>query len=64
MLGSMNAEHSWRTMSTHPTSEGRVCYQRCACGRWRVTLAAWAGQIQESNHIRECQDSYVSCSPV
>ena len=54
--------HSWKTRSTHATSEGRVHYQRCACGRWRVTLETT--QIQESNHIRECQESYVICSPV
>ncbi len=53
--------HFWKTISSHPTSEGRVHYQRCACGRWRVTREA---QIQESNHIRECQESYVICSPV
>lgn len=31
-------EHRWTTDSTHPTSEGAVTYQRCACGEHRVTL--------------------------
>ncbi|WP_433701442.1 hypothetical protein [Nocardiopsis sp. CA-288880] len=31
-------EHLWSTESDHPTSEGVVSYQRCACGERRVTL--------------------------
>jgi len=31
--------HSWRTRSTHTTSEGLVTYQSCACGRWRILTA-------------------------
>lgn len=30
--------HTWQTYSHHATSEGVVCYQRCACGSWRVVL--------------------------
>lgn len=28
--------HHWTTASEHPTSEGRIVYQSCACGDWRV----------------------------
>ncbi|WP_200863193.1 hypothetical protein [Rhodococcus ruber] len=28
--------HHWTEVSRHPTSEGVVRYQRCACGRWRL----------------------------
>ena len=29
-------EHQWVTASEHVTSEGRITYQSCACGSWRV----------------------------
>jgi hypothetical protein len=29
--------HQWTVKSSHPVSEGLVVYQRCACGRWRIT---------------------------
>ncbi|WP_328525068.1 hypothetical protein [Kribbella sp. NBC_00359] len=29
--------HRWSAVSSHQVSEGLVVYQRCACGRWRVT---------------------------
>jgi hypothetical protein len=29
-------DHDWATSSEHSTSEGRIIYQSCACGRWRV----------------------------
>lgn len=29
-------DHHWVTNSEHSTSEGRISYQSCACGRWRV----------------------------
>lgn len=32
--------HSWRTHSTHLTSDGLVRYQSCSCGRWRILTAA------------------------
>jgi hypothetical protein len=32
--------HRWHTLSTHDTSEGRVSYQSCACGRWQIVLSA------------------------
>ncbi|NCL77437.1 hypothetical protein [Rhodococcus sp. YH1] len=28
--------HHWTEVSRHPTSEGVVHYQRCACGRWHM----------------------------
>jgi hypothetical protein len=28
--------HHWHSSSSHSTSEGRVHYQRCACGAHRV----------------------------
>lgn len=28
--------HQYATVSAHTTSEGRVVYQRCACGLWRI----------------------------
>ncbi|MDP0397620.1 hypothetical protein [Tsukamurella strandjordii] len=28
--------HAWQTESHHPTSEGIVLYQRCACGARRI----------------------------
>jgi hypothetical protein len=30
--------HHWEVRSTHRTSQGRVRYQRCACGEWQVTV--------------------------
>lgn len=30
--------HQWEVRSAHRTSEGRVRYQRCACGEWQVTI--------------------------
>ncbi|MFI9529974.1 hypothetical protein [Micromonospora rosaria] len=38
-------QHASRTTSTHRTSEGRVHYQRCACGRWRILLTT-AGETR------------------
>lgn len=32
-------QHHWSTASEHPTSEGRLAYRTCRCGRWRVVLA-------------------------
>jgi hypothetical protein len=32
-------EHAWRTASRHPTSDGVVSYQRCACGAWQVLVS-------------------------
>jgi hypothetical protein len=29
--------HRYVTVSAHRTSEGLVSYQRCACGRWRIS---------------------------
>ena len=37
--------HFWRTASRHSTSEGVVSYQRCACGRWRVTVSGAPAQV-------------------
>jgi hypothetical protein len=28
--------HRYTTLSTHCTSEGRIVYQHCDCGLWRV----------------------------
>jgi len=28
--------HRYSTLSTHSTSEGRIAYQHCDCGLWRV----------------------------
>ena len=28
--------HRYSTISAHTTSEGRIAYQRCACGMWRI----------------------------
>ena len=28
--------HHYSTVSAHNTSEGRIAYQRCACGLWRI----------------------------
>jgi hypothetical protein len=33
---SLDGEHHWMTDSEHSTSEGRIIYQSCACGRRRV----------------------------
>lgn len=35
--------HSYSTVSAHNTSEGRVSYQRCACGLWRIQRNARSG---------------------
>jgi len=29
-------DHRYMVVSTHTTSEGRLAYQRCTCGVWRV----------------------------
>ena len=44
MLRRMAADnaHTWRLISEHATSEGRVAYQRCQCGSVRVVLAGRA----------------------
>jgi len=34
----MPHRHHWEVRSTHPTSEGRVRYQRCVCGEWQVVV--------------------------
>ncbi|MFC4998017.1 hypothetical protein ACFPIJ_09265 [Dactylosporangium cerinum] len=31
-------EHTWRTTSSHVTSGGRVRYEHCRCGQWRVVV--------------------------
>lgn len=31
--------HAWEVMSTHPTSQGRLRYEHCACGQWQITMA-------------------------
>jgi len=31
-----DAGHQYATESAHTTSEGRIAYQRCSCGQWRV----------------------------
>jgi hypothetical protein len=28
--------HHYAVVSAHNTSEGRIVYQRCACGLWRI----------------------------
>ncbi|MDR6317377.1 hypothetical protein [Actinoplanes couchii] len=30
--------HTWYTRSGHLTSEGRVRYEHCACGHWRIAV--------------------------
>jgi hypothetical protein len=37
-MSTLVQRHHWRTVSSHSTSVGKVRYQRCACGRWRVDL--------------------------
>lgn len=36
--------HSYRTISTHSTSEGRVAYRQCSCGLWRIERYPASGQ--------------------
>ena len=36
--------HRYRTVSAHNTSEGRVAYQRCACGSWHIELFGRLGE--------------------
>jgi hypothetical protein len=43
-------QHFWRTLSTHPTSEGLVTYQSCPCGHWRILMAAAASAQFVSSH--------------
>ncbi len=40
--------HIWRTRSTHPTSEGLVTYQACACGRWRILGSSPRAEVARS----------------
>jgi hypothetical protein len=35
--------HCFGTVSTHSTSEGRIAYQRCSCGLWRIQRHPAAG---------------------
>ncbi len=30
--------HRWVEESSHRVSDGTVVYERCLCGRWRVTM--------------------------
>lgn len=38
--------HFWRTTSRHSTSDGVVSYQRCACGKWRITLTGTPYEVR------------------
>ncbi|MCA0155573.1 hypothetical protein LB823_05145 [Tsukamurella sp. M9C] len=40
--------HAWETESHHPTSEGVVMYQRCACGAWRIKLVGRTAEVPVS----------------
>lgn len=40
--------HAWETESHHPTSEGIVLYQRCACGARRITTAGAVVEVPVS----------------
>ncbi|MCS3780033.1 hypothetical protein [Tsukamurella ocularis] len=40
--------HAWETESHHPTSEGVVMYQRCACGAWRIKLVGRTAEVSVS----------------
>jgi hypothetical protein len=37
-MASSAPRHTWQTVSTHRTSEGRLRYQTCPCGRWQLTV--------------------------
>ena len=37
------SDHDYRSVSAHRTSEGRICYQHCSCGLWRVVRFPLAG---------------------
>lgn len=47
--------HHWEVRSTHSTSQGRVRYQRCACGEWQVTLAREADP-SDLNDLNDLND--------
>ena len=38
--------HLFRTVSAHHTSQGRICYQKCACGSWRIERYPVTGRVQ------------------
>ncbi|NMD56050.1 MULTISPECIES: hypothetical protein [Tsukamurella] len=40
--------HAWETESHHPTSEGIVMYQRCACGARRIKLVGATAEVPVS----------------
>ncbi|WP_166443460.1 hypothetical protein [Tsukamurella sputi] len=40
--------HTWETESHHPTSEGVVMYQRCACGARRMKLVGASAEVPVS----------------
>ncbi|MBS4100426.1 hypothetical protein [Tsukamurella paurometabola] len=40
--------HAWETESHHPTSEGVVVYQRCACGARRIKLVGRTVEVPVS----------------
>lgn len=40
--------HAWQTESHHPTSEGIVLYQRCACGARRIATVGESAEVPVS----------------
>jgi hypothetical protein len=36
MTATRDHQHHWQTASEHTTSQGRLAYQSCPCGRWRI----------------------------
>jgi hypothetical protein len=36
--------HQYSTVSAHSTSEGRIAYQHCTCGIWRIQRFPADGQ--------------------
>lgn len=43
LVGHCLGGHCFGTVSAHNTSEGRIAYQRCGCGLWRIQRYPAAG---------------------
>jgi len=52
--------HRYSTVSAHNTSEGRIAYQRCACGLWRIQRYNRAG----GSVLEACVDQREQMVPV
>jgi hypothetical protein len=46
LIGEANCTHTWRTRSRHQILAGRLLYQHCGCGQWRVMVMTGADDVE------------------